>query len=145
MIAAVSPTSASSRSGTPAPRSEKANKPPARLVTSLDTTRPYCTNLRPEQPRCSSADRETRAKNVPGRRSGARSRLCDQTCRFQPEDFCDPLNAHRARPQDSRISSGEVDDRRSGLQHGRTRVEIDVDEITKLIARLLGVNRGGPA
>src|ERR1700759_1015953 len=34
MIAAVSPTSASSRNGTPAPRSDSASRPPARL---------YCT------------------------------------------------------------------------------------------------------
>src|SRR5438270_4184052 len=121
MIAAVSPTSASSRNGTPAPRSDRASKPPARLAGSLDTSRPYCTNLRPKHS------------------------LGDQGSGLHAKHFRDPFGAHRTGPQDARGGSGQVDDRRRGLLLRRTRVEIDVDEIAELAARLVGVHGGRAA
>src|SRR4030081_388919 len=48
MIAAVRPTSASSRSGTPAPRSDNAR----RLSAAKTTGDPYCTTLRSSGERC---------------------------------------------------------------------------------------------
>src|SRR4030088_1980449 len=48
MVAAVSPTSASSRSGTPAPRSDNAR----RLSAAKTTGEPYCTTLSSIGERC---------------------------------------------------------------------------------------------
>src|ERR1700722_357499 len=117
MIAAVRPTNASSRSGTPALRSDKARKPPARLVTSLDTCRPYCTNLR-------------------GRAAGSGSKSSSQTRRVQPQHLADALSSYRTWSQDPWRGSGQVDDRRCGLLRGRTRVEVNLDEIAELAAGL---------
>src|SRR6202161_3203504 len=124
MIAAVSPTSASSRSGTPAPRSDRACKPLIRLARSLawrDTTRPYGTFLRPQYLCC---------------------RLGDQTSGVSSEHFRNPLDAHRPGAQNARGDPGQVNDRRGSALLTAAPVEIDVDEIAELAAGFVGVRRG---
>src|SRR3954454_10778518 len=102
MIAAVNPTRANSRNGTPALRSERASKPPARLATSLDISRPYFTNLR--------------------RLSG------DQAGRVHTQYLGNAFGAHRSLAQDARSVSAQVENRRGGLLCGRSGVEVSVDK-----------------
>src|ERR1700759_4269193 len=99
MIAAVSPTSASSRSGTPAPRSARACKPPIRVARSLagplDTTETV---------------RHLPKSSILALRR--RCRLGDQASGVHAEHFGDALDADRAGSQDAWGDSGQIDDRR---------------------------------
>ena len=120
MIAAVRPTSASSRSGTPAPRSDSASSPLVRLHVHHRMNR-TATNLSSE------------------------SRRASRRVRRRPEHFRDRVGADRARPEDARMSAGEVDDRGGRLLFRRPGVEIDLDEVTELVAGVVDGDRRGLA
>src|ERR1700727_1018376 len=125
MIAAVSPTSASSRNGTPAPRSDKASTPAATLSAPLTIRKTVL--HRPEID-----------LSCPGGSAG-------QSPGVQTEYRADALGADRSRSQDAWFGSGQVQDGRGSLLSRRTGIEIDVDEVAQLPAGVLCVDGGRTA
>src|ERR1700753_4266390 len=119
MIAAVSPTSASSRKGTPAPRSARASSPPARLSAPL-----------------------TIRKTVLHRPEIELSRSAGETFGVDAEHLGDPLGADRAGSQDARLVRGQVEDGRGGLLGRLAAVEVDVDQVAQLLTGIAGVHGG---
>src|SRR4051812_45894391 len=99
MIAAVTPTSASSRNGTPAPRSESASSPPATFCTSLTTGCTVLDNV------------ESDGQSTLGRGSSGRGQGVD----IDTEHLGDGLGGHGTLSEYPRAVAGEVDDRRCGL------------------------------
>src|ERR1043165_272331 len=98
MIAAGGPTSANSRSGTPAPRSDRARSPELTAGITASpadiTDEPYCSKLR------------------------SLRRCCCERGDFHADDPGDVRRADRTGAQDARLDAGEVDDGGGGLLLG---------------------------
>src|ERR1700722_8184399 len=109
MIAAVRPTSASSRKGTPAPRSARASRPPARLSAPLTIRKTVMHRPEIELSR-------------PPRSAG-------QTHGIQAEHLGDTRGADRAGSQDARFGGGRAQARRGGPRGRGPGVEVAVDQV----------------
>src|SRR5262245_30145461 len=118
MIAAVSPTSASSRNGTPAPRSDSASRPPedrsagevsiARSLTTRATVLDEGESVRLAH---GGVHPRTALPAVAHHPRGPSAGSVDERLGLHAENFRDGLGSDRTLPQHPWVGTGEIDDR----------------------------------